>query len=296
MRFLLGMVGLVTACAPRAQHPQQPAAVAGPVAPVGRDAAASVLEEPAVCPRAPEDLELMAEVFAGHEDTPCDSAPCSRPLSVAVRNPNEVPIFVIETQLLRAQGLGAMMVAYDPPVFVPPGAAIEMPDRPVVDVHHGDRIRALYLDGWGVERSVVVPLVGGPSHPAGRQERARPCEAPVPPALDPLTLEVSPTFTIHLHNPNAHRVRIVDLYVDYPGGGAIAPARENAELHYVEPHASVPLPYRIDFEQVGRHVFRISVQDGWGRHHELRAPVDVPAPESRARGGRDVGVSRSRRP
>jgi hypothetical protein len=279
MRFLLGMVALVTACAPRAQ---QPAAVAaGPVEPIG----ASVLDEPVVCPKPPEDLDFMAEVFADYGDTPCDDAACSRPLSVVVRNPNEVPFFVIETQVLHAEGRGAMMVEYDPPVFVPPDASIEMPRRPVVTNHHGDLVRALYLDGWGNERFVVAPIEGGePLLATRRQEHgAGPCKATAPPLLEPLTLEASPTFSIHLHNPNAHRVRIVDLYVNKPDRSTIAPACEDAELHYVEPHASVRLPYHIDFDQVGRHVFRISVQDGWGRRHELRAPVDVSATELRAR-------------
>jgi hypothetical protein len=242
-----------------------------------------VLDEPVVCPKPPEDL--MAEVFADHGDTPCDAAACSRPLSVAVRNPNEVPFFVSETQVLYAEGRGARMVEYDPPVFVPPDASIEMPGPSVVSVHHEDRVRVLYLDGWGNERFVVAPIESGEPLPLRRrQERgAEPCKATAPPPLEPLTLEASPTFSIHLHNPNAHRVRIVDLYVENPDRSTISPASEDAELHYVEPHASVRLPYHIDFDLAGRHVFRISVQDGWGRRHELHAPVDVSASGLRAR-------------
>src|SRR5690606_1241247 len=101
----------------------------------------------------------------------------------------------------------------------------------------------------------------------------------------PLAVEARPEcggcaaeVPIYLDNPNPHRVRIVDVWIDNPDGSTTAPARLDGSIHYVEASARARLPYRVTFDRSGRHLVRIGYQDGWGRPHQLHASVDVPPP------------------
>jgi hypothetical protein len=163
-----------------------------------------------------------------------------------------------------------------------------MPRRPRVGAHSAERLRVLYVDGWGRELIAEAPIEHGRPLRARRwatAAAATPCKPPPAPALAPLALEASPDCAgcaaevpIFLDNPNPHRLRIIDTWIDRPNGGTTGPARVDGAIHYAEANARTRLPYRAAFEEPGRHLVRIGYQDGWGRLHELRAPVDVPAP------------------
>jgi hypothetical protein len=278
MRWL-AVIALV-GCAPRASL-DAPAVVVEPAI----DARAGSSMERAICGEPPADLPV--EILVSHGVGPCDGAPCTWPLAIVVHNPSRAPIFVVETQALDESHSARLVISYDPPIFVPPGRSIAMPRRPHVGAHSAHHIRALYLDGWGHERITEAPIERGRPLPARRWATvaaAARCEPPPPPALAPLALEASPDCAgcatevpIFLDNPNPHRVRIVEVWVDHPNGSTTGPARVDGSIHYIEANARTRLSYRVAFEQPGRHLVRIDYQDGWGRLHELRAPVDVPA-------------------
>lgn len=276
------MLLVVMGCGPAPDAPRVPSPA---ILVVGGEPEAVAPEPagPVACPEPPE--ELSAEIVATHRATPCDEAPCRAPLDVVVRNRNQVPLFVIETHVRAAEDAGMIIWSYDPAVFVAPGEALEMPPRLPVAAHSAHDVRVIYLDGWGRERVAQV-LVDRERPPPSRRwataVAAPPCEPSPPPALEPLTVSApgscvgcEPETPLVVHNPNAGPLRLIDVWIDQPGGGTVGPARGTSDLIYVAPRSTRRLPHRVGFEAPGPHGVRVTYRDGWGRHHEVHAVVEV---------------------
>lgn len=249
------------------------------VEPIGSEHA-GFAPETEMCAKPPAALPV--ELLVSHGMELCEGAPCTWPLAVAVHNPNPVPIFVVETHALDAQRSARLAVAYDPPIVVPPGASIAMPRRPPVGAHSAHHLRVFYLDGWGRELFAESPIERGQPLPVRTTRAELSCTLRPPPELAPLVLDVNRgcagcgEVSVVLDNPNPHRMRIVDFWIENPDGTTTAPARSDRAIHYVEAQAHSSVPYRIAFDRTGRHLLKIGCQDGWGRLHEARTLVDVP--------------------
>ena len=233
----------------------------------------AVEPEPASVSLAPceEPTSTAAPVILPMPETgPCPSAPCLRPLRVAVFNPNDTPIYITETHA-GDEDEGSLMLTYDPVVVVPPGERLRMPREPHVRPSMLQRIRVVYTDGFGHERVAEAPNTPGHAHVSLWAGVDPVCIRPSPPAAPTLVLSSTEREqgqrTVHIHNDSPHRVRLLEASVVSPRGYTTM-FGWYSNMHYVQPGESVPLPSNYAFDHEGEHQLRVAYVDGWARRHE----------------------------
>ncbi len=213
---------------------------------------------------------------------------------LAIRNPHDTSVFVSEVHALQADGWTTVRLAYDEPVFVPARETVFLLKTSYLAEKLEREVRVIYVDGWGHEQVATHPVgkarslkrwKSPPRRSVASDER---CTSPSPPELAPLEITVEPArpsvackrwcrreLAIRLHNPNPHRVRVTDAWIDNPDGSAVAPARRDRHLHYVDARAAALVPYDIVLERAGWHTLRITYVDGWARQHVARKRLQV---------------------